>query len=197
MLAEPSTHLTLLQRANRGDSSAWKRMVQIYSPLVYSWARRGGLQSADAADVVQETMASVSRDLEKYDPDVASGKFRGWLRTITRRRIADLLRSADEAATMGSQAGHLVDDVENLQLDEEETDTGGVLQRAVLVYRDRYDSKTWRAFWMTVVEGRPIDATAEQLGLSKWAIYKARSRILHRLRRDLSDLENFAPPSEP
>ena len=38
-----TTSLTLLDRARAADPDAWQRLVSLYSPLVFSWMRRGGL----------------------------------------------------------------------------------------------------------------------------------------------------------
>jgi hypothetical protein len=45
---------SLLLRARAHDPEAWRRLVRVYGPLIYSWCRRAGLQAADAADVDQE-----------------------------------------------------------------------------------------------------------------------------------------------
>lgn len=184
-MTEPSTSPTLLLLARQGNQDAWTRLVQIYGPLVYRWSRGLGLQAADAADAMQDTMASVLKDLDRFDPQTASGKFRGWLWTITRRRIADLQRRRDDARLMGSAAEKVRDDELHSPPTDKTSDDADVLQRAVLAYRDRYDIKTWKAFWMTVVEGRQCDDVAADLGMSRWAVYKARTRMLQRLRMDL------------
>ncbi|MCC7334750.1 MAG: sigma-70 family RNA polymerase sigma factor [Pirellulaceae bacterium] len=90
-----STSPSLLLRACGGESLAWQRMVQIYGPLVYNWARRTGLQPQDAADVAQETFAAVSTRLSRFDPQQAGATFRGWLWTITRNKAADFVRARD------------------------------------------------------------------------------------------------------
>ncbi len=47
-----STSLTLLERLRTAsDDSAWRRFVDLYTPLLQLWARRAGLSEADAADV--------------------------------------------------------------------------------------------------------------------------------------------------
>jgi RNA polymerase sigma-70 factor (ECF subfamily) len=48
-----TTSPTLLQRLRTpGPADAWARFVQLYSPLIYYWSRRTGLQEQDAADLV-------------------------------------------------------------------------------------------------------------------------------------------------
>jgi RNA polymerase sigma-70 factor (ECF subfamily) len=50
------TPVSLLGRLRRPDDlEAWGRFVELYTPLLYYWARRQGLQQADAKDLVQES----------------------------------------------------------------------------------------------------------------------------------------------
>ena len=47
----PTTRPSLLVRIRDArDAEAWREFVRLYSPLVYRFARRKGLQDADAAD---------------------------------------------------------------------------------------------------------------------------------------------------
>ena len=49
--AEPgSTASNLLEQVKANVGPAWQRLAALYAPLVYSWARRAGLQTEDAAD---------------------------------------------------------------------------------------------------------------------------------------------------
>lgn len=184
---EPSTSPSLLGAAQSGDPDAWRRFVHLYGPLVYRWVRRSGMQSSDAADVTQDVLMSVSKDLAGFDPARQGSKFRGWLWTITRRRIVDNLRRRPNEQPAGSQ----IDDVAAANPPTDvSTDHQTVLLRAVAIYRDRFDAKTWQAFWATVVEGRHPDEVAETLGMNRWSVYKARARILQRLRSELAGLLN-------
>src|SRR4051812_46945281 len=87
------TSLSLLERARSHDPVAWQKLVQIYSPLVFSWARRADLGDADAADLVQEVWQSVAAALGRFCRDSGSGTFRGWLWTITRNKLNDPFRA--------------------------------------------------------------------------------------------------------
>ncbi len=54
--------------------------------------------------------------------------------------------------------------------------------------RDQFEATTWTAFWATVVEGRQPAEVADSLGVTRWAVYKARARVLQRLREELEGL---------
>ena len=73
----------------RGD--AWDNFTKLYTPLIFYWARKMGLHSSDAADLVQEVMAIVLQRIGDfhYDP---SRSFRGWLRTVTLNQYRQQLR---------------------------------------------------------------------------------------------------------
>ena len=60
---------------------------RLYGPVVYGFARKRGLQDADAADLMQDVMRSVSAAIGRLDYDRNQGTFRGWLFTITRNKI--------------------------------------------------------------------------------------------------------------
>ncbi len=184
-MIEPSTAPSLLDAARTGQPEAWQRFVHLYGPLIYRWVRRSGMQSSDAADVTQDVLMSVSKDLAAFDPARPDAKFRGWLWTITRRRIADAVRARPDERHAGSQLAELpiVDPPTDAV-----TDRQTLLVRAVAIYRDRFDPNTWQAFWATVVEGREPDEVAATLGMNRWSVYKARARILHRLRTELAGM---------
>jgi len=60
----------LLRLKDSHDQQAWSRFVQLYTPMLFGWARGTGLQSQDAADLVQEVLTLVFRKLPafSYDP---------------------------------------------------------------------------------------------------------------------------------
>src|SRR5262249_7884516 len=63
--------------------------------------------------------------------------------------------------------------------------------RALLEFRELFDKQVWEAFWRVVVlEHAPADVAAE-LGLSVWAFYRSKSRVLQRLRLELDRLVDW------
>ena len=181
-MTEPTTSLTLIGRATAGDDDAWRRLVTIYGPLIYQWARRIGLQPNDASDAMQDTLASVWSAMPRFDAATTGATFRGWLLTILRRRIADAARRRPDERPAGS-----VVEQQSASDPQSPTDRSGVLHRAVLQYRQDFGDAVWRAFWETAVAGRDAADVASELGITRWAVYKSRSRVLQRLKTELAD----------
>ena len=199
-----TTSPSLLLLATAGDSVAWQRLVQIYGPLVYTWARRTGLQPQDAADVTQETFVAVSTRLAAYDVERQGATFRGWLWTITRNKAADFVRNCRGqpgprggstnlanlnavSANTSESVGMMVDPPPEYASDQQE-----IIRRALAILRSSFEPSTWQAFWRTVIDGCTPDEVASELSLSRWAVYKARSRVLQRLRNELDGLEHLS-----
>src|SRR5579884_1420898 len=74
--ATGSTSASLIKRAIARNADAWRRMSALYGPMVYRWARQSGLQSQDAADVVQEVFRSVATHLAGFHRDHPGDSFR-------------------------------------------------------------------------------------------------------------------------
>src|SRR4051794_32735729 len=77
------TSISLLDRLRlQSDAAAWKRFVDLYSPLLVSWLRRQGVRAQDADDLVQEVLGVVVRELPGFRHNQRPGAFRAWLRAI-------------------------------------------------------------------------------------------------------------------
>jgi RNA polymerase sigma-70 factor (ECF subfamily) len=86
------TSVNLLKRIGEQKSdSAWQRFVDLYTPLIFYWARQKGLSTDDASDIVQDVLSTLVLKLPEfqYDPN---RRFRAWLKTITLNRVTDLHR---------------------------------------------------------------------------------------------------------
>ena len=62
MAEPPPTRPSLLVRLrDPRDQAAWTQFITLYGPLVYGYARKQGLQDADAADLSQEVLGTIAR----------------------------------------------------------------------------------------------------------------------------------------
>lgn len=182
-----STPVSLLQQLrDPGHPEAWGRFVELYTPLLYTWAGRLGLQDADRADLVQEVLIRLYRTLPTfvYDPQ---GSFRRWLNTVLVNLARDLGRKRHE-----QPGGDGLNDLPGggdavAEFAEAEFHRHLALRAARLV-RAEFAPATFQAFWASVVEDRSPAEVAAALGLSVNAVYLARSRVLARLRRELDGM---------
>lgn len=196
--SEPSTSASLLQCACRGDVDGWRRLAHLYGPIVYAWARRSGFQEADAADVMQDTFAAVAKALPTFDDERQDATFRGWLWTITRNKLRDHARAAEAQAVGGTEAMIRMQQIPEESLakiqsddppSEPLSDAASVRRQAIALLRESVDPRSWRMFWETTIETRDPADVAEEMGVSRWAVYKSRARVLHRLQLEMKGLE--------
>lgn len=193
--ASSSTSTSLLGRAEAGEDQAWRRLVDLYSPLVYEWCRRHGLQAEDAGDVAQEVFAAVARSIEGFRRDRPNDSFRGWLWTITRNKIRDYFRNRkgqpDAQGGTGAQMrlAELPEQPPDASISSVPGGGGDSLQRrAIELVRAGVEERTWQAFWRVAVEGEAAAAVAQQLGISVQAVYDAKYRIRRKIRQEFDGL---------
>src|SRR3954464_229735 len=90
----PPTRASLLVRLrNRHDEAAWAEFVDLYAPLVYGYARKQGLQDADAADLSQDVLGAVCGAVGRLEYDPRRGAFRNWLFTVVRNKLSNWRRA--------------------------------------------------------------------------------------------------------
>jgi RNA polymerase sigma-70 factor (ECF subfamily) len=182
-----TTPPSLLEQLRRpGDQAAWRRFVDLYTPLLFYWARRIGLREPDAADLVQEVFALLLRKLPEFTYDRNQG-FRGWLRTVLLNKWRELRRRRPPPAIADGTLPEGTEEDAVAALAEEEFQQH-LTVRALELMRAEFQPATWKACWEHAVAGRPAAEVAAELGLSVNAVYLATSRVLRRLRQELSDL---------
>ena len=186
-----STSASLLARVQAADPQAWERLTRLYGPVVYRWARQAGLQPEDASDVMQDVFQAVTAKVEAFQEQANGGGFRGWLWTITRNKVHDHFRALKGRAQAAGGTAALERIHELPEQPPGETSESGTIElsnvrrRAMELVKNDFEERTWKAFWRSAVEGdTPADVAAD-LGISVWAVYKARSRVLGRLRQEL------------
>jgi RNA polymerase sigma-70 factor (ECF subfamily) len=178
----------------RPDDQAWRRFVDLYTPLIRHWLSRHGLQAADVDDLSQEVLAVVIRKLPEFEHNRRPGAFRTWLRTITAYRLGDFLRARrNRPPALGqSNIEHLLeqlrDPASDLSREWDRLHDRHVARRLLELIRPEFTAPTWEAFRLLVLEDTPAAAVAGRLGLSVNAVLIAKSRVLSRLRREVSGL---------
>ena len=186
MVTTPTSLLAKL--AGSTEPAPWVRFVELYTPLLLSWARRLGLNEHDAADLLQDLFAILVVKLPLYRRD-PTHTFRSWLHTVLLNRWRNQVRAARAAPAGADQAvlDALVDPRPPGDLEEREY-RSHLAHRALQLIQTDFQEATWKAFWEFVVCDRPADGVAAELGLSVNAVYLSRSRVLRRLREEFGEL---------
>src|SRR5262245_4696589 len=197
MLSEsPATRITLLARLRSpSDAEAWRTFVDLYLPLVFQYCRKRGLQDADARDVSQQVLANIHRAIETFIYDPQKGKFRNWLGTIATREIT---RYQHRDRRPGKGGGDGLGDwgvgQEGGEVDAawQEEFNAHIFGAALARVKAQFDDATWQAFDATWLHDVKPSQAAKELGKQAAWVYKARFRVLERLKSELEFLTNDA-----
>jgi len=195
--SELLTRSSLIAGLKEFSAERWRNFVLVYSPLLKYWIQRKRVHPNAVDDVLQESLQSIVAGIVGFERDAARGRFRGWLRTIVERRVADHFRTKPAELLAGPE---LLRSVPNpLQKDPEDIETEQQLfdemrLRAMELVRQSTAERTWQMFWQSVVEQVPTAEVARQFGVSNAAVRVARQRVLQRLRQLM--VEDFDRPSQ-
>lgn len=197
MAEGPATRGSLLVRIrDAADAAAWDDFAALYVPLLHRFGRRAGLQDADAEDLTQQVLHAVSGAIHRLEYDPAKGTFRGWLYGVARRQLSKL-RQREGRQPRGTGDTHANDRLHEVPApDADESawwETEYKKQRflwAAERIRGDFQPATWQAFWQTAVEGQPAASVAAMLGISVGAVYTAKSRVLERIKQQITGLED-------
>jgi len=183
-----TTPRTLLEQLKQPrQAAAWDRFVDLYTPLLYYWARRLGLRAEEARDLVQDVFLILVRELPEFTYD-RHKSFRNWLRTIAHNKWRERLRRESRrpvSVSHGALEEPIAPEADSFAEIEYRRFLAG---RALVLIQSQFEAATWRAFWECVVEDRPATEVARELGITLNAVYIAKSRVLACLRRDLDGL---------
>jgi RNA polymerase sigma-70 factor (ECF subfamily) len=174
------------------DRQAWSQFVEVYGPVVYGYARKRGLQEADASDLTQEVMRAVAAAASHLEYDARKGLFRGWLYTVARNKLHDFhaarARQCQGSGDTGVQA--LLQEQaarQEASLWDQEYQQQ-LLRWAADRVRGHFEDSTWQAFWLLAVEGKTGKEAAPALGMTLAAVYMAKTRVLARLKAEIHQL---------
>lgn len=184
-----STSVSLLRRLKQPEQEqAWRRFVELYTPLLYHWVRKSGVNGSHTADVVQEVFAVLVEKLPDFDYD-ASGSFRAWLRTVTQNKCRDRLRKIVASKTVDVTLDVVEpSQVDDIELFSEAEYRRALAHRALELMQTEFESTTWKACWESVVSERSVTEISKELGITPNAVYLSKSRVLRRLREELDGL---------
>ena len=184
---------TLLTGALSANPNAWVMIVTRYSPKIMTWMLLAGVDSSDAPDLLQDVWRSVLMSLKNFRREKPDDTFRGWLRTIAQRRIADYFESRSQqprnlplAQLESLQSQNLLTDEIAANVSERVT----LLQKYMQQVESEVKPNTWLVFQMHVIEEKSVEEVAAILKIPTYSVYTSKSRVIKRLRELLQDSQS-------
>lgn len=197
------TRQSLLSRLKDwNDQESWRLFFETYWALIYKAALRAGLSAAEAEDVVQETVISVSKSLSAAEYCAAKGGFKGWLMRLTTWRILDQIRKRTPAAppleynpddtSVESAPMQQMDDLTGRPFEalwDEEWESN-LLEAAMRRVKTNADPKQFQVFDLLVRKDWPVAKVAEDLKINIARVYMAKHRIARLLKKEIEYLRS-------
>lgn len=190
-----TTTLILEGLADAANSQAWTQFVGYFRPVLVGFARNAGLSQAAAEDFTQQALLEFFKSFQTGNYDRAKGRLSHWLFGIARKvlsqtfrkrppeRIATDLQKSSEQQPLENFAGGGGEDLWQQQWEKM------VMQICMDRARREFDEKTFAAFEMYALKELEPEEVAQRLGLSRNAVYIAKSRILTRVRELIQEFD--------
>ena len=176
---------TVLARARKGDSDAFRELVEQHSRSAFRLAYRLTRNEQDAEDVVQEGFLRAYRHLGRFE---ARSHFGTWLYRIVANCAVEHVRTR-----LSRQTRAPMDPIDNLTPASESPGPDRLAESSNV--RERVDAALdglspleRAAFTLRHDEGRSIDEIGHTLGLGKSAAKHAVFRAVKKLRVELSGI---------
>lgn len=191
------TPLSLLQRlSSQPVDSDWRRLVDIYNPLIHRWLLGYGISPTEAEDLSQDVFHTLLLEMRNFAHNGNKGAFRRWLKLIIMNRLKGLWRARKTQALAPSQDAELIlrlmedpSSDPNIALDRDHD--CHVIGSLLKIVEPQFTVSTWQAFYLQVMESRRAHEVAGQLGMTTNAALIAKSRVMKALRMEAEGLIEF------
>jgi RNA polymerase sigma-70 factor (ECF subfamily) len=190
-----TTSLGLLEQLKyaRPDALEWRRLRDIYSPMIRNWLSYFPNLQNEVDDLTQEVLVVLFRELPSFERR-RDGSFRAWLRQITVNRMRAFCKTQrKQPLAMGGTEidqllAQLADPTSDLARQWDQDHDKYVFQKLLAIVEGDFEPGTWQAFIRFAVEGRTAAQVAGELGVTESAVVQAKFRILKRLREEAGGL---------
>ena len=194
------TRQSLLSRLrDLGDNISWQDFFDTYWKLIYSAATKAGLSDAEAQDVVQETVLTVSRQIGEFRYDPARGSFKGWLLQTTRWRILDHLRRRkpevqNRLAPADSRQTDVMEQVpdpaaERIEQVWETEWQQNLLDAAMQRIKRQVNPKHYQVFELYALKNWPASKVAATMDVNLAQVHLIKHRIASLVKKEVSRLQ--------
>jgi RNA polymerase sigma-70 factor (ECF subfamily) len=178
------TQPSLLSRVrDPSDAAAWREFDAKYRDLILRYCRARGVQPADAEDIRQVVMISLSRTLPSFVYQPERGRFRHYLGRTVRNAIIE--HAARPKGRPGPLESHVLatQPAENADRADELWEQEWIdhhYRLAMRTVRATFDARSVEVF-DRLLNGESVEGVAEAYAMSTQAVHKVKQRIRRRM----------------
>lgn len=194
----PTRQSLLCRLKNWDDREGWKEFFDAYWRLIYSVAVKAGLTASEAEEVVQETVASIAKQMPTFQYD-KTRSFKAWLLQITRWRIADQFRKRspwESTRPLASDDSSRTSTVNRIPAPETDLESfwndewqKNLVDAAMQRVKACVTPRQYQMFDLYAVKGWPVTEVARTLNVSAARVYLAKHRVSRLVREELRRME--------
>jgi len=196
----PTRHSLIHRLKNLEDQTSWQHFFDTYWKFIYGVALKAGLSVAEAQDVVQDTIITVSKKIKDFQVGSERGSFKAWLTHTTKWRIADRLRQRHLASRLAEHPSNdptrtstieRLPDPASLAGDEawERDWEQNLLEVALEKAKHKVDGQTFQMFYLHMIKQWPADKVADTVGAKLPQVYYAKYKVSRLLKREIERLK--------
>ena len=202
LLETRSSLIHRLKATINGES--WQDFFNTYWELIFNVARRAGLSHADAQDVVQETIVKVHKSFDRFQYDRKRGSFKGWLRSVTRSRLAEHFKKQQKRLPLNQP---FEDSSENptaeiidpngleLKIIWKEEWHKHIIHSALTRLKRVVSPKQFQIFKCYCIDGWTVSEICKALNVNAAQVYMAKQRVGKLFKQELERAQSEDDPS--
>jgi RNA polymerase sigma-70 factor (ECF subfamily) len=180
------TTTLLLESLRNAEDAAWEEFVARFRAPIVRFARDMGLAVDEAEDVAQETLLDFLRAYRNGQYDREKGRLSAWLFGIAHRRVRNARRKEEgrPRPLKGPDRTAFWANLPDEQLGRRTWDVSwerAVIEHCLQQVRREVEPKTIRAFELFAIQGRSAATVADELGMSRNAVFIAKHRVMKRI----------------
>lgn len=199
---------SFIRRLRNRDEAAWFELWAVFGPVLRAqlskWGR-GRIGSETIRDLTQETLAALSKSIDRYDPS-RGARFSTWLLSIAKHALGDEIDRRMALKRGGGRRPAEFDERFMAQAASVEADKvyeinvfRAKVYAAIRKAEAESDFLQFQVYRMRVFDGVPGKSVAEQIGVSEPTVSRHLQKIRALLRDRLWDTVStysFTPEEE-
>ena len=175
----------LIRIKDSDDVEAWREFYELYSPLLYSFARQRGLSHDEAEDIRSSCYETIVRHIKQFNYAEEKTGFRAWLRTMVLRRVIDFQRKKRPQELSWQRLDGIPVDQSSAEDDWEKAWRLHHLKYCVALVGKRVQPTSFEVFRLLTDDELTVSQVCDRMGMNPAQVHKIKSRCLDMVRQEM------------